>query len=558
MIAPYARQAIEISLSTDLNSKPYVDMTIAMMRDFGVNVRRNGYKTFSVPLGQYKPLDPYAIESDASAASYFFAAPAICGGSVRVENISSRSRQGDIAFLDSLQEMGCVVTEDDGGMEVAGPENLRGIDVNYRDIPDIAQTLAVVAPFATSPTRIRGIASARFKETDRIRATCTELTHLGVHVEEHGDGLTVYPCRKIVPATIQTYHDHRMAMAFSLIGLRIPGIAIADPGCVSKTFPNFFEELSGLEHNIQDKPPVKTNYQWSGGKKSHLKANRPSAYQLGLVGYPLDHSLSPIIHAAALTSCAIQGDYSLFPIRPDDLQGLQDLLARLRSKEIQGLNVTIPHKQKVIRYLDDLTPAARTIGAVNTIYLREGRLMGDNTDAPGFLTDLKKHLGDTIRDQHPTALVLGAGGAARAIVYALTQAGWEVTIAARRLTQSREIAGIFENVTVIEMDSLRFQRVEPQLIVNATPIGMAPDIDQTPWPAGLPFPAQAVVYDLVYNPRETKLIRDARAQGVTAISGVGMLVEQAALAFELWTGCKASRSVLNESINHVPLLMEKS
>ena len=115
-----------------------------------------------------------------------------------------------------------------------------------RDIPDTAQTLAAIAPFASSPTRIRGIASARVKETDRVHATCTELQHLGVHVDEHDDGMTIYPCETFKPSNVQTYHDHRMAMAFSLICLRVPGIAIENPACVSKTFPNFFEVLDSL------------------------------------------------------------------------------------------------------------------------------------------------------------------------------------------------------------------------------------------------------------------------------------------------------------------------
>jgi 3-phosphoshikimate 1-carboxyvinyltransferase len=189
----------------------------------------------------------YPIESDASAASYFFAAPAICGGTVRVENITRKSVQGDIAFLDILAQMGCTVTETDHCTLVTGRSLLRGLDVDMRDIPDTAMTLAAIAPFACTPTRIRGIASARVKETDRVHATCSELARLGVQVEEHNDGMTIYPCDRLRPATIRTYNDHRMAMAFSLIGLRVPGIEIENPGCVSKTFPNYFSVLNTLQ-----------------------------------------------------------------------------------------------------------------------------------------------------------------------------------------------------------------------------------------------------------------------------------------------------------------------
>jgi 3-phosphoshikimate 1-carboxyvinyltransferase len=246
MVAPYAQSPIEIELTTDLNSKPYVEMTIAIMKDFGVEVERNGYRSFTIRPSHYYPLSSFQIESDASAASYFFAVPAICGGTVRVENISRRSVQGDIAFLDVLQQMGSEIREGENFIEVTSGENLKGVDVDMRDIPDTAQTLAAIAPFASSPTRIRGIASTRFKETDRIHATCTELRRLAVQVEEHEDGMTIYPCEKFQPANIQTYNDHRMAMAFSLIGLRVDGITIENPSCVSKTFPNYFEVLENL------------------------------------------------------------------------------------------------------------------------------------------------------------------------------------------------------------------------------------------------------------------------------------------------------------------------
>ena len=247
MVAPYAKTPIEIEVITELNSKPYVNMTISIMRDFGVEVQRIGYQFFPIPITNYQlPSTNYPIESDASAASYFFAASAICGGTVKVENISRKSVQGDIAFLDVLTQMGCTVTETNNHLLITNYSLLRGLDVDMRDIPDTAQTLAAIAPFASSPTRIRGIASARVKETDRVHATCTELARLGVRVEEHEDGMTIYPCEKFIPATIQTYNDHRMAMAFSLIGLRVPGVTIENPACVSKTFPGFFEVLKQL------------------------------------------------------------------------------------------------------------------------------------------------------------------------------------------------------------------------------------------------------------------------------------------------------------------------
>jgi 3-phosphoshikimate 1-carboxyvinyltransferase len=246
MVAPYAQRAVEIEVVDELNSRPYVDMTIAMMHEFGIDIARDGYRCFCVQPGAYHSPPAYPIEYDASAATYFLAAPAVCGGVVTVEGIARTSKQGDVGFLDILEQMGCTVSEADDGTRVAGPAELRGVDVDLRDLPDTAQTLAAIAPFASSPTRIRGIPSARLKETDRVHATSIELARLGVQVDEHEDGITIYPCKTFTPATVQTYNDHRMAMAFSLIGLRVAGVAIENPACVSKTFPNFFEVLRSL------------------------------------------------------------------------------------------------------------------------------------------------------------------------------------------------------------------------------------------------------------------------------------------------------------------------
>jgi shikimate dehydrogenase len=282
-------------------------------------------------------------------------------------------------------------------------------------------------------------------------------------------------------------------------------------------------------------------------------------YQLGLIGYPLTHSLSPRIHTAALQTCGLHGGYSLFPISPDDAQRLKDLLARLRNGELHGLNVTIPHKQTIIKYLDELTPTAQAIGAVNTIYLRDNKLIGDNTDAPGFLADLRKFLPESpspilgeglgVREKSSivncqSSLVLGAGGSARAVVHALLNDGWNVTIAARRLEQAGQLAASFPNshLPITHLDDLRPLTFD--LLVNTTPLGMFPNTATSPLPENLSLPSNAFVYDLVYNPRETELVRRARSQGLQAATGLGMLIEQAALAFQLWTGHNPPRGVL--------------
>jgi shikimate dehydrogenase len=274
--------------------------------------------------------------------------------------------------------------------------------------------------------------------------------------------------------------------------------------------------------------------------------------QLGLIGYPLGHSLSPKIHVAALKACELDGNYSLFPIHPTDRQGLKDLLSRIRLGELHGLNVTIPHKQNVIEFMDELTQTAKAIGAVNTIYLRENKLIGDNTDASGFLSDLKKFIGNRELGIEKSALVLGAGGSARAVVYTLLNDGWNVTLASRRIEQAQELANTFKDhvlhitiITDLRPSTLRQAQGNVfDLIVNTTPIGTTPNTDQSPLPENITLSKDAVIYDLVYNPRETKLVKDARAQGLQATTGLGMLIEQAALAFELWTGHNPPRDIL--------------
>jgi 3-phosphoshikimate 1-carboxyvinyltransferase len=243
MAAPAARNPVELLIDGELVSKPYVAMTIGVMRAFGVEVDTSTPNRYRIVPQRYRA-SAYEIEPDASAASYFFAVAAITGGTVTVTGLSRRSLQGDVAFVDVLERMGCRVEYAANSITVTGGA-LRGIDVDMNAISDTAQTLAVIAPFATGSTRIRNVANMRHKETDRIHALATELGRLGQRVEEHPDGLTIHPCQ-IRPATIETYDDHRMAMSFALVGLKMPGIRIADPGCTRKTYPDFFDDLQTL------------------------------------------------------------------------------------------------------------------------------------------------------------------------------------------------------------------------------------------------------------------------------------------------------------------------
>ncbi|MES2462626.1 MAG: 3-phosphoshikimate 1-carboxyvinyltransferase [Armatimonadota bacterium] len=237
-----------IHLDGPILSAPYIAITTTMMRQFGgsVTVSEDG-RDFEVPgRQQYRSPGNYVVEPDASAASYFLAAAAITGGRVRVPGIGKNAMQGDAAFVDVLEAMGCTVTRAEDFLEVVGTGDLRGINVDMNAISDTVMTLAAVAPFASSPTVIENVAHIRHKETDRLAAVATELQRLGVRVDERADGMTIYPAARLLPATIQTYDDHRMAMSFALIGLRAPGVVIADPKCVAKTFPDFFDRLQAL------------------------------------------------------------------------------------------------------------------------------------------------------------------------------------------------------------------------------------------------------------------------------------------------------------------------
>jgi 3-phosphoshikimate 1-carboxyvinyltransferase len=243
MTAPCAQSDVELTVTGELVSRPYVDMTIANMRQFGAQVTETRGNVFAIASRPYAGSD-YDIEPDASAASYFFALAAVTGGDITVEGLTRDALQGDVRFVDALVRMGCRAEYGARSIRVIGGP-LAGIDIDMNAISDTAQTLACVAPFAKGPTRIRDVAHMRLKETDRVTAVVTELRRLGLTVEEHPDGMTIHP-GPLSPGVVQTYDDHRMAMSFALLGLRAPGIVIADPECTSKTYPDYFVDLERL------------------------------------------------------------------------------------------------------------------------------------------------------------------------------------------------------------------------------------------------------------------------------------------------------------------------
>jgi len=243
-IGPLAPKGLEIEVTGELVSRPYVDLTLEVLSDFGISFYREGYRYFQLPGGQgYLPQE-YEIEADASSASYFWAAAALTGGRVTITNLNLSSSQGDAAFPKVLERLGCTIESTPAGLTVQGGL-LRGVEVNMAAMPDLVPTLAVLAAFAQGDTVITGVAHLRHKESDRLAAVAAELTKLGIEARETEDGLVI---RGGAPqgAVIHTYDDHRIAMSFAVAGLKAKGMSIADPDCVAKSFPDFWEFFDGL------------------------------------------------------------------------------------------------------------------------------------------------------------------------------------------------------------------------------------------------------------------------------------------------------------------------
>jgi 3-phosphoshikimate 1-carboxyvinyltransferase len=246
---------VTIDVVGELISKPYIEITLNLMRRFGVTVEQDGWQSFTVQAGQhYASPGSIHVEGDASSASYFLAAGAIAGGPVRVQGVGRDSIQGDVRFAEALEQMGATITRGDDWIEATSNGVLKAIDADFNHIPDAAMTIAVAALYADGTSTLRNIASWRVKETDRLAAMATELRKVGAIVEEGADYIRITPPEELLPATIDTYDDHRMAMCFSLASLdgaarRGNAMRINDPKCVAKTFPDYFETFAGIARN---------------------------------------------------------------------------------------------------------------------------------------------------------------------------------------------------------------------------------------------------------------------------------------------------------------------
>jgi shikimate dehydrogenase len=268
---------------------------------------------------------------------------------------------------------------------------------------------------------------------------------------------------------------------------------------------------------------------------------------VGVIGWPVAHSLSPAMHNAAFTYAGLNWRYVALPVRSGDLA---TAIKGLSALGFRGVNITVPHKVDVIPLLDSLTEAVSIVGAVNTIRIdrNTGHLEGLNTDMTGFLADIAANNIHVNKDSR--VLILGAGGASRAAAAGLVRSGAHVIICNRTLSKAQSIVKFMQsswahpNIEAASMDDLPHVISGVTLVVNATPVGMWPDVDSSPWPEGVPFPSGATLYETVYRPLKTRLMRDAEKDGLRTFGGIGMLVYQGAAAYEVWTGRKAPVDVM--------------
>jgi shikimate dehydrogenase len=279
--------------------------------------------------------------------------------------------------------------------------------------------------------------------------------------------------------------------------------------------------------------------------RGHTQPRVSQIKRIYLLGYPLGHSISPAMHNAALRACGLDGwRYDKLPLPPDRMDAM---LEALRAAECMGANVTIPHKQTIIPFLVELSETARTIGAVNTVVKRDGKLRGENTDAAGFRQSLRQQ---GIDPRRARAFILGAGGGAAAAAFALADEGaQQLVIVNRTPSRAAELADRLRAIfPALELAVNRWELLpHADILVNATSIGMAPQAASSPLPPGLAIPRDAVVFDLVYNPPETRLMREAADAGARCVGGLEMLVYQAAYSIQMWTRCEAPVQVMREA-----------
>jgi len=681
LIAPAMGSDIEIAIKGEIASAPYIDMTISALKHFGINIKKESRKYLINKDIGYSAAN-YSMEGDASSASYFFALAAITQSTIRVNNLSSSSLQGDMKFIDLLEQMGCMVLKGENFIEVTGSKELNCITADMKNMQDVAPTLAVLAAFAKGTTRLSGLKNLEIKETKRLTALQTELTKMGVECNTNGEQITILGGNP-QGAFIHTYNDHRMAMAFAIAGARVKNVQIESPETVKKSFPEFWNTLEKIGVSLEIKKAIKNivliGFMGAGktttgrilanrlqlplletddeiikrsglksvneifekkgesffreiekevisnyAKKSNciiscgggaiintenirlLKENgqvilltssfettaerikndssRPlfrdseKAKKLYLERLPLykkfadevittddlnpeevvesivskpiktclvikgndSSSMSPAMHNAAYKAMGICSEYVFRPmrIRPEELADA--MYKDLRSPSIHAFAVTIPHKETILKYLDEIDETAQQIGAVNTVLNIHGKLKGYNTDWQGAINTLLKF---TSLKNKKVAL-LGSGGTARAITYGLSKQVCEISIYSRNQNSASAIAKQFECKTYLWDE--RENAYKTDIIINTTPIGR--EDNATPL-SGEGIHAKHIIFDMNYKKGSTQLLNLAKSKNAIIINGLEMLLQQGMLQFELYTGLKAPENEMREALH---------
>lgn len=666
LIAPTLASGLTIEVEGEQISKPYIDMTLDIMKHFDVKIENQNYQRYVVQPQKYQ-VKNYIVEADYSSAAYFHAINMLTGSNIKVENLNPNSKQGDKKFIDLISS-GKLPTQ-----------------INAVDFPDQAMTLAVLAAFRKEETTIEGVSSLRIKETERIVAVQNELAKMGIVTASTKDKLTILG-GKPAAALIDTYSDHRIGMAFAVAGLKTPDITIMKPSVVNKTFPGFWDELAkitdvklnerkfsnilligmrgsgkttsgrllakrlgkqfvdmdqhleqkhgqkvrdlvlknGWEHfrkleaeaclelsrqtgcvissgggivlnqnnmkcfntdslsillradpkvlsrrirNDKNRPELSTQPSlvgeldevWEKRKSKYYKnadliidstrakpnqivneiiekLGKPSIKCL-VIGDPVEHSLSPEIHNLGYEKLGFdEFEYNTKRVAADELAAF---IFQVRSKNIRGISLTMPHKELVMPLLDEIHTSAQEIGAVNTIVNQHGKLTGYNTDYLGALRPLQK----LTELKNKKVAILGAGGTAKAFAYGLTKAGAVVTIYNRTGSKAKELADKFgcKYSGLDKQDGIK----DADIICNTTSVGM--DEDKSPIDPSI-IKSNHIVFDVVYSPVDTTLLKAAGDKGAKTISGIEMLLEQAFAQFKLFTRREAPEEYVRDII----------
>ena len=525
---------------------PSRDHTERMLRAFGVNVESvftpPGLGIRVYPASDLRTLTSITIPGDISSAAFFIVAALIVPRSeICVESIGvNPTRTG---LLDALAHMGARVTiqneREESGEPVAdvnvyAGDGLRTTEVACDLVPrmiDEFPIFAVAATQAHGETAVRDASELRVKESDRIGALAQELCKMGARIEERADGFVVQGPTQLRGARVSAHNDHRLAMSLAVAGLIAQGETVIEGWeCVADSFPNFGEVVSQIAKHM-----LNTGVPTLVGRMGQAKACIPDfcrfsrgrwMKRLFLLGSNIAYSLSPAMHNAALLAAGLDWHYELWDL---PVEALPEAIAHLRLDDSVGANVTIPHKEAVIEWLDELGESARDVRAVNTIVKRDGRLIGENTDILGFLRALQDAAFEP-RGAH--AIILGAGSAARGVAFALAQAGvTSLTILNRTLEHAETLADqVRRHFRLTVFADLANEPASADLVVNSLPPSASFDL------GALRLSRQALAFDLTYRPAETPFLRAARLADIRAVNGLGMLVYQGAASLEMWTG----------------------